>query len=112
MEDSLYFQYWGKADRSANDGSPSFHLLPYHCLDVSAVATIWWQESRFLQQGFSMQSGLPEDQCLPWILFFVSLHDLGKIDLRFQMKSPETVDLLQSDLVVAFDQMLKSQAKK
>jgi len=112
MRKGSYYQYWGKTDRSVKSESLSYHLLPYHCLDVAAVATIWWQKSRFLQQGFSLQSGLPKEQCLPWILFFVSLHDLGKIDLRFQMKSVETVTLLQSDLVAAFDKMLKSQAKK
>ena len=27
-----YYRYWGK---TAKDGS--YHLLPYHCLDVAAV---------------------------------------------------------------------------
>ena len=112
MNKKLYFQYWGKTDRSIDSESSSFHLLPYHCLDVAAVANIWWQESRFLQQGFALQSGLPTDQCLPWVLFFVSLHDLGKIDLRFQMKSPETASILQGDLVKSFDNILKPLVKK
>ena len=30
----LYYQYWGKASKEDN----SYHLLPYHCLDVAAVA--------------------------------------------------------------------------
>jgi CRISPR-associated endonuclease/helicase Cas3 len=112
MKKNLYFQYWGKTDKSVNGESSSFHLLPYHCLDVAAVANSWWQKSRFLRQGFSLHSGLPTDQCLSWVLFFVSLHDLGKLDLRFQMKSPDTVNVLQSDLVSAFAKILKPHAKK
>jgi CRISPR-associated endonuclease/helicase Cas3 len=29
-----YFKYWGKAEKDG-DG---YHLLPYHCLDLAAVA--------------------------------------------------------------------------
>jgi len=33
-----YFKYWGKAEK-AEEGKPArYHLLPYHCLDVAAVA--------------------------------------------------------------------------
>ncbi|WP_156919725.1 HD domain-containing protein [Syntrophorhabdus aromaticivorans] len=42
MEDiPNYFKYWGKAEK---DGS-RYHLLPYHCLDVAAVAAAWWDQS-------------------------------------------------------------------
>ncbi len=36
MTDSLssYYRYWGKAEKEG----PGYHLLPYHCLDVAAVA--------------------------------------------------------------------------
>ena len=33
MENKDYFKYWGKASKDDN----SYHLLPYHCLDVAAV---------------------------------------------------------------------------
>ena len=112
MSEKLYFQYWGKTEKGRDCKFSPFHLLPYHCLDVAAVADIWWQKSIFLRNGFSLQSDLPTDQCLPWVLFFVCLHDLGKIDLRFQMKSPNTVNLLQSDLVTVSNNILKHQAKQ
>jgi CRISPR-associated endonuclease/helicase Cas3 len=112
MAKGLYFQYWGKTDKKGNGELSSFHLLPYHCLDVAAVATCWWQKSKFLRKGFTVQSCVPTDQCLSWVLFFVSLHDLGKFDLRFQMKSSETVNVLQRDLGSVFNTILKSQAKK
>jgi len=111
MSKQLYFKYWGKTEKSA-EKEMSFHLLPFHCLDVAAVANIWWQKSRFLQRGFALQSGLAADQCLPWILFFISLHDLGKFDLRFQLKSPEVTTILQNDLVSVYDKIMLPQIKK
>lgn len=65
LSKKLYFKYWGKADKSVYDELSSFHLLPYHCLDVAAVANVWLQKNNFLQKGFSLQSYLPADQCLP-----------------------------------------------
>ena len=32
----LYFRYWGKADPNY-PGTPKWHPLAYHCLDVAAV---------------------------------------------------------------------------
>jgi len=37
MTENLYYKYWGKA-KSDNESGASYHLLPYHCLDVAAVA--------------------------------------------------------------------------
>lgn len=39
MTEKMYYKYWGKA-KSDNDSGASYHLLPYHCLDVAAVG---WQ---------------------------------------------------------------------
>jgi CRISPR-associated endonuclease/helicase Cas3 len=33
-------------------------------------------------------TNFPEEQAMAWILFFVALHDLGKFDVRFQVKLP------------------------
>ena len=35
--EATYWRYWGKA-RPANEHGAQYHLLPYHCLDVAAVA--------------------------------------------------------------------------
>ncbi len=82
----LFYKYWGKA---AKDGS-SYHLLPYHCLDVAAVADIWWQSSSAIRNNFVAMTSLQEAEAKVWVLFFVALHDYGKFDLRFQRKA-ETV---------------------
>ncbi len=80
------------------DNYAAYHLLPYHCLDVAAVADQWWKNSSALRQQFRQSTQLEtEEQAYAWLMFFISLHDLGKLDIRFQMKSPETIGRLQTE---------------
>jgi CRISPR-associated endonuclease/helicase Cas3 len=74
------YKYWGKAEES------SWHSLPYHCMDVVAVADQWWENSPSIRRSFSHETGLSEEQTYAWVMFFIALHDLGKFDVRFQMK--------------------------
>lgn len=85
-----YYHYWGKAEK---DGQ-RYHLLPYHCLDVAAVAAVWWNASSALRQAFSVNSTLPIKQLRAWVLFFVALHDYGKFDVRFQLRAMPVWQLL------------------
>jgi CRISPR-associated endonuclease/helicase Cas3 len=78
-----YLTYWGKA---AGNDSSQFHLLVHHCLDVAAVAAVWWELSPRIRHLFCHQSKLSQEQIRAWILFFIALHDIGKFDLRFQRK--------------------------
>jgi len=48
---SEYFKYWGKA-KAEEEGGSAYHLLPYHCLDVAAVAYTWWQQSKVIRERF------------------------------------------------------------
>jgi CRISPR-associated endonuclease/helicase Cas3 len=80
----LYYQYWGKASKEDN----SYHLLPYHCLDVAAVESAWWQHNPILRNSFIKSTGLTEEQTRAWVLFFITFHDFAKLDMRFQMKVP------------------------
>ena len=82
-----YFKYWGKARQGDDLSGPRFHLLPYHCLDVAAVADAWWCQSAPLRRLLSDETGLDEEQTKALMLFFVALHDLGKLDIRFQLKA-------------------------
>jgi len=84
-----YYRYWGKA---AEDGS--YHLLPYHCLDVAAVGKYWWEQSPSLRLQISQQLGLSEDVALAWIMFFLAMHDFGKFDVRFQSKVQQVCNKL------------------
>lgn len=83
-ENKAYFKYWGKAKKVPDENGHDYHLLPYHCLDVAAVADIWLSESRVLLKQISLQINKPEQEVRAIILFYVLLHDLGKFDARFQ----------------------------
>lgn len=83
-----YHRYWGKA-KAEDESGPAFHLLPYHCLDVAAVVCEWWQQSQVIRERFVVEAGLPEQEVFAWVVFFAALHDLGKFDVRFQLKSQD-----------------------
>lgn len=83
-----YYQYWGKAKQETDQGA-AYHLLPYHCLDVAAVADVWLQASQSLRHSFAVTTGLNDEKTRAWLLFFIALHDYGKFDLRFQRKAGE-----------------------
>ena len=80
--------FWGKADPNYPD-EPKWHPLAYHCLDVAAVAGAWWDACNSLQGHFTAAFPGESDQARlrAWIMFFVALHDLGKFDIRFQLKA-------------------------
>lgn len=87
------FRYWGKADPKY-EGDPKWHPLVYHCLDVAAVARTWWDQSPAMSRTFLAafdQDNSAKEQLAAWVLFFVALHDLGKFDIRFQLKAPDTL---------------------
>lgn len=91
---SFIGHFWGKADPNYPD-EPKWHPLAYHCLDVAAVARAWWETSPSLRGNFMAAfSDAPDQQhLLAWVLFFVALHDLGKFDLRFQLKALEAISI-------------------
>lgn len=90
MKNNL-FHYWGKAD-AKYVGATSWHPLVYHCLDVASVAAAWWDASQTVQRTFRASFNRLESQHLrAWVIFFVALHDLGKIDVRFQLKAPNAL---------------------
>lgn len=63
IEQKLYFKYWGKA---AKDGT--YHLLPYHCLDVAAVGWILLSPQKSLCTRIAAQLGLEPG----WLRDFLS----------------------------------------
>ncbi len=84
------YNYWGKAR------GEQCHLLPYHCLDVAAVAAQWWASSPSLRRHFCHETGIDGAKTRAWLLFFTALHDLGKFDIRFQLKAIEALLALNS----------------
>lgn len=88
-----YRQYWGKAAKAyppIRGQAPGWHLLPYHCLDVAAVALAWFDVSSAVRRMLRESCHCGDDKVLrSWLGFFCALHDLGKFDLRFQLKAKE-----------------------
>ena len=91
-----YFKYWGKADR---DDPSVYHLLPYHCLDVAAVASVWWELSPAIKKAFCKICDFNTEQVRAWTLFFIALHDIGKFDVRFQRKVSQIWQILQKPVL-------------
>lgn len=82
-----------------NTDFATHHLLPYHCLDVAAVASVWWDRSPTLQDRFHRHAEkLSKDQTKALVLFFITLHDYGKFDARFQLKASRVWKKLNADL--------------
>src|SRR5690349_9929262 len=75
-----YFRYWGKAEK--NDSS--YHLLPYHCLDVAAVGWVLLDPEKPLCLRLAEQLGISPELLQCWFSFFLSLHDIGKFATAFQ----------------------------
>ena len=86
------FKYWGKAAPNY-PGDQKWHPLAYHSLDVAAVASLWWDSARSLRGSFlaAFPGELDEKRLRAWLLFFVAAHDLGKFDVRFQLKAPDAL---------------------
>ncbi len=94
-EKSGFFRYWGKTGNAQDGLEKSFHLLPYHCLDVAACGIEMIRKDVFGFRKFLEQLGDP-DALIPWVAFFFALHDIGKFSRGFQQKvSPLPQDFVQ-----------------
>ena len=97
FETMKYYKYWGKAKKELNQEGNDYHLLPYHCLDVAAVADVWLSESSSLLHQISHHINSTPEKARNITLFFVLLHDLGKFDARFQNFREDIRRQLQGD---------------
>ena len=88
MAEKLYYKYWGKAGVDDGQGN-SYHLLPYHCLDVAAVGCVLLEQHPFLMSRFEQLFDLPKATLVPWIKVLLALHDCGKFAESFQQLKPE-----------------------
>jgi CRISPR-associated endonuclease/helicase Cas3 len=81
-----YFRYWGKADPSYL-GEPKWHPLAYHSLDVAAVGKVLLEAQPVWLETLSRLSNMPTGAMAPWVIFLLSIHDLGKFADGFQSRS-------------------------
>lgn len=106
---SVISHYWGKAD-PAYPSEPKWHPLPYHMLDVAAVAAAWWDACLALRGRFLAAFPDTSEQTLrAWVLFFVALHDLGKSDIRFQLKALDALTAAWRAIVKGIDHEIPQQ---
>jgi len=84
----MFYKYWGKAGADEQAGA-SYHLLPYHCLDVAAVGRVLLEQHPFLANRFEQLFGIPKPILIPWLNLLLALHDCGKFAESFQQLKPE-----------------------
>lgn len=87
-----YYQYWGKS----GEGN-SYHLLPYHCLDVAAVGEVFLHGNGHIRRRLAQMLGLDEGALITLVVFFLGLHDIGKFARHFQALNPELFRALQGE---------------
>lgn len=89
----MYYKYWGKAKKNSID--PSFHLLPYHCLDVAAVANELLTQQPALLKNLSNALSFSPEVTKALVLFFIAIHDIGKFSISFQSINKAALSILQ-----------------
>ncbi len=94
--DSRAWQLWGKADPARGTlAGPDWHPLLCHLLDVVACGErLLVQTRRDRLEVLATAMGLSQVAALPWLLFFLGLHDLGKATPSFQAKVANRVGSL------------------
>ncbi len=85
--DRNYYHYWGK-NTLTEQGEYSYHLLPYHCLDVGAVGEQFLRQTPDLLSNIASFLELEKEETLKLLVFFLILHDLGKYANAFQCLIP------------------------
>ncbi len=91
MREEAVFGYWGKAGKNGD----SYHLLPYHSLDVAACGVVLLECHPPLRRLLAGRLGLADARLSAWLAFFLALHDLGKFSPRFQALRPDLFQQLQ-----------------
>lgn len=92
----VYLKYWGKANKEASNKF-EYHLLPFHCLDVAAVADVWLEQSNTLLSQIALELNTSPEKARKIVIFFILLHDLGKFDARFQNFREDIREKLQGE---------------
>lgn len=86
-----FYAFWGKSLR----GSPKFHRLPYHLLDVAAVVRVYLRQHPTMAADWSTALGMSRPQFEAWVAFLAALHDSGKFTEGFQNLAPGLLERLQ-----------------
>lgn len=89
----LLSRYWGKANPEVG----GHHTVLGHSLDVAACAFILLERNRVLNRRFAKRCGIPEGSAPLTAAALCALHDIGKLDTRFQRKAPAIANALRPE---------------
>lgn len=92
-QNQTYFRYWGKAGKEQSEGL-SYHLLPYHSLDVAAVGEQLIQQHSAICTTLARLTKLNIDDLYASLPALLALHDLGKFSSTFQALRPDVQKVL------------------
>lgn len=83
LDQSLIWKLWAKTDRS---DPTRWHALPYHHIEVGAVAHVLWTDIIPIgkKQQWADLLGVDIDLAGRWLGFITAIHDLGKVSITFQ----------------------------
>ncbi|MFN4207944.1 MAG: CRISPR-associated helicase Cas3' [Agrobacterium albertimagni] len=86
-----FHSIWAKTNEAADDqgGSCRYHPLPFHSLDVAAVAEQCIRRDAKRLESIARGLGVDADRLRAVTLWLVALHDIGKASSGFQLKVPE-----------------------
>jgi hypothetical protein len=91
----LLASYWGKADPKVALRGSDHHTVLGHSLNVAASAFVLLDRNRTLRAQFAGCSGIAHDTVALTFAAACALHDVGKLDTRFQRKAPRIADALR-----------------
>lgn len=91
---NLLSHYWAKADTTVAV-HPGHHTIVGHSLDVAACAFVLLEGNPVLRRRLAMRLGLDEATLALTIAAIVVVHDIGKIDTRFQLKASALAEHLR-----------------
>ena len=93
----LFARYWGKADPAVVGAGLDHHTVLGHSLDVAACAFILVEQNPVLRAQFSRSSGIDEKAVALTFASICALHDVGKLDTRFQRKAAIVADAIRPE---------------
>lgn len=94
---ALLARYWGKADPAAAPSQLTHHTVLGHSLDVAACAFVLVDRHPAVRRQFARVSEVPGDAVALTVASVCALHDIGKLDTRFQRKAPAVADRLRPE---------------
>ncbi len=105
MSVATYYGYWGKAKTDKDLGQPTYHLLPYHCLDVAAVGYFLMSPETTQCKRLADELGVSPQWLRDFFVFCLALHDLGKFSRAFQgLQTDLDEGLVKPESGIIYDQ--------